>query len=41
MEEERWAEAREEIARELALVPESAGARALQRRLETLEPKAK
>ena len=41
MEEERWAEAREEIDRELALVPESAGAKAFQRRLETLEPKAK
>jgi tetratricopeptide (TPR) repeat protein len=38
MQEERWEEARVEIERELALVPESAGARALQRRLQATEP---
>jgi tetratricopeptide (TPR) repeat protein len=35
--EKRWAEARREIDRELQLVPESAGARALQQRLSALE----
>jgi Flp pilus assembly protein TadD len=40
MAEKRWPEARQEIERELALVPESAGARALQQRLSTLEPKS-
>jgi len=37
MEQKRWAEARREIERELALVPESAGARALGERLEALQ----
>ncbi len=37
MAEERWAEARREIERELALVPESAGARAFARQLLALE----
>jgi len=37
MEEKRWAEARREIERELAIVPESAGARALLARLSALE----
>ena len=37
LEEKRWAEARQEIERELQLVPESAGARALQQRLSVLE----
>lgn len=41
MEEQRWAEARVEIERELALVPESAGARALQRRLQATEPQSR
>jgi tetratricopeptide (TPR) repeat protein len=40
LDEERWAQAREEIDRELALVPESAGARALQQRLQAMEPKS-
>ena len=35
--EKRWPEARQEIERELQLVPESAGARALQQRLSALE----
>jgi tetratricopeptide (TPR) repeat protein len=38
LEEGRWAEARQEIERELSLVPESAGARALQQRLRAMEP---
>jgi tetratricopeptide (TPR) repeat protein len=37
MEQRRWVEARREIDRELALVPESAGARALAERLHVLE----
>jgi hypothetical protein len=37
LDEKRWAEARQEIARELAVVPESAGARALLARLQALE----
>ena len=37
VEQKRWAEARTEIERELALVPESAGARLLQQRLEAEE----
>jgi tetratricopeptide (TPR) repeat protein len=37
VEQKRWAEARTEIERERALVPESAGARALQQRLEAEE----
>jgi tetratricopeptide (TPR) repeat protein len=37
MEQKRWAEARREIERELALVPDSAGARALAERLRALE----
>ena len=37
LEEKRWAEARQEIERELQLMPESAGARALQQRLRALE----
>jgi tetratricopeptide (TPR) repeat protein len=37
MEQKRWAEARREIERELAIVPESAGARALLERLSALE----
>jgi tetratricopeptide (TPR) repeat protein len=37
MEQKRWAEARQEVERELALVPESAGARALLDRLLALE----
>jgi tetratricopeptide (TPR) repeat protein len=40
MDERRWAEARKEIEQELALVPESAGARALLQRLEAMEPKS-
>jgi tetratricopeptide (TPR) repeat protein len=40
MDERRWAEARQEIERELALVPESAGARALLQRLPAAEPKS-
>ncbi len=39
LEQKRWAEARQEIERELALVPESAGALALKRRLEAVEAK--
>jgi len=39
LEQKRWAEARQEIERELALVPESAGARALKERLEAEEAK--
>ncbi len=39
LEQKRWAEARQEIERELALVPESAGARALKQRLEAEEAK--
>jgi tetratricopeptide (TPR) repeat protein len=37
MEQKRWTEARREIERELAIVPESAGARALLDRLSALE----
>jgi Flp pilus assembly protein TadD len=37
VEEKRWAEARQEIERELKVVPESAGARALLARLTALE----
>jgi Tfp pilus assembly protein PilF len=37
MEQRRWAEARREIERELELVPDSAGARALAERLRALE----
>lgn len=37
MEQKRWAEARQEIERELAIVPESAGARAVLGRLSVLE----
>jgi len=37
LEQRRWAEARREIERELAIVPESAGARALLARLSALE----
>jgi len=37
MEQKRWADARREIERELALVPDSAGARALAERLRALE----
>ncbi|HUL76752.1 MAG TPA: tetratricopeptide repeat protein [Vicinamibacteria bacterium] len=37
MEQKRWAEARREIERELQIVPESAGARALLERLSALE----
>jgi tetratricopeptide (TPR) repeat protein len=37
LEQRRWAEARQEIERELAIVPESAGARALLERLSVLE----
>lgn len=37
VEQKRWAEARQEIERELAIVPESAGARALLARLSALE----
>jgi tetratricopeptide (TPR) repeat protein len=40
LEQKRWAEARQEIERELALVPESAGARALLHRLLAEEPKS-
>ena len=39
-EQRRWAEARSEIERELALVPESAGARALLRQVEAAEAAA-
>ena len=38
MEQKRWAEARQEIERELALVPDSAGALALRERLRALAP---
>jgi tetratricopeptide (TPR) repeat protein len=37
LEQKRWAEARQEAERELAIVPESAGARALLERLSALE----
>jgi tetratricopeptide (TPR) repeat protein len=37
MEQKRWADARREIDRELALIPDSAGARALAERLRALE----
>ena len=37
LDEKRWREARQEIERELAIVPESAGARALLARLSALE----
>lgn len=37
MEQKRWAEARQEVERELAIVPESAGARALLARISALE----
>jgi tetratricopeptide (TPR) repeat protein len=40
MEQKRWAEAHQEIERELALVPDSAGARALDERLRALEGRA-
>jgi tetratricopeptide (TPR) repeat protein len=40
MEQKQWAEARQEVERELAIVPESAGARALLDRLSALEPGA-
>jgi tetratricopeptide (TPR) repeat protein len=40
LDEKRWAEARQEIERELAIVPESAGARALLARLTALEAAA-
>ncbi len=39
LEQKRWAEARQEIERELALVPESAGALALKQRLDAEEAK--
>ena len=37
MEQKRWGEARQEVERELAIVPESAGALALLARLSALE----
>jgi hypothetical protein len=37
MEQKRWAEARREIERELAIAPESVGARVLLGRLSALE----
>jgi tetratricopeptide (TPR) repeat protein len=37
LEQKRWAEARKELERELAIVPDSAGARALLERLSALE----
>jgi len=40
MEQGRWAEARQEIERELALVPDSAGARALALRIRALEARS-
>ena len=40
IEEKRWAEARQEIERELMIVPESKGARALAQRLSALEAKS-
>jgi len=40
MEQKRWAEARQEVERELAVVPESLGARLLYRRLQALEAKS-
>jgi len=40
LDEKRWADARQEIERERALVPESAGARALEARLRAEEAKA-
>lgn len=40
MEQKRWAEARQEVERELALVPESLGARIMRQRLHTLEAKS-
>jgi tetratricopeptide (TPR) repeat protein len=40
VEQKRWAEARREIERELTLVPDSAGARALAERLRALEESA-
>lgn len=39
--EKRWAEARREIERELQLVPESAGARALRQQVDVLEAKSR
>jgi tetratricopeptide (TPR) repeat protein len=40
MEQKRWADARQEVERELAVVPESLGARLLYRRLQDLEAKS-
>jgi tetratricopeptide (TPR) repeat protein len=40
MEQKRWADARQEVARELAVVPESLGARLLRQRLQALEAKS-
>jgi hypothetical protein len=40
LDEKRWREARQEIERELLVVPESAGARALRARLAALEAAA-
>jgi Flp pilus assembly protein TadD len=40
LEQQRWADARREIERELAIVPESAGARALEARLRAEEAKS-
>jgi superkiller protein 3 len=40
MEQKRWAEARQEVERELALVPESLGARLLRQRVQALEAKS-
>jgi Tfp pilus assembly protein PilF len=37
VEQRRWGDARRELEREFALVPDSAGARALAERLRTLE----
>jgi len=41
MEQKRWGEARQEVERELAIVPESAGARALLARISALEAAAR
>lgn len=40
MDEGRWAQARQAIERELALVPDSAGAKTLQQRLQATEPRS-
>jgi tetratricopeptide (TPR) repeat protein len=40
MEQKRWAEARQELDRELSLVPDSLGARLLRQRLQALEAKS-